>query len=110
MSPSHAAKQEQCNYQAQTESNDGRFELIAMARFQANHIDQPSLNDLIKRGRSEFHATNFPLFREVERRPFDGGLLNLTNILDDALSVHPDELHPQLDGPQSSLSFHFLNQ
>lgn len=113
MLPSQLPKQQLSDRRGRTESIEHQFVVASTARFQANHIDQPSLNDLILRGSTTGSShvvptTTLPSFREIDQ--FGSGLLNLMSILDDALRVCMESVDQESDGPQSNDSLHSLNQ
>ena len=108
MTSSQSSKQQQqINRHGHTESIDHIFALTASARFHTNHIDQPSLCDLILRGSIAFPVTTYPPFRETNQNRFDGGydggsLLSLMRVLDDALHLCSDNPNYSAERPRSN--------
>jgi hypothetical protein len=102
MTSSQSSKQQQCNRQGHAETIEHLFALTATARFQANHIEQPSLRDLI-RGSNAFPVTMHSPFHETKqwRVGGSGGVLNLMRIIDDALLVCSDNHDQASDGTES---------
>ena len=108
MTSSQSSKQHQRqrSRQGHAESIDDLFSLTATARFQSNHIEQPSLRDVIFRGSSAFPLTTYPPFHETNRSHVNygggsGNLVNLMRALDDALLVCSDNFDQIADQPRS---------